>query len=414
LNTTLQNEAYDSVYGHGAGALNPAHGDPSAAVVSLDDQGRVVALVGGQDYAKSAVDLALGRAGGGSGRQAGSTFKVFMLAYLIKAGYSVQSVLPAPPQYVVPKGNANGTPWQVTNYEHESVAPHMNVIDATALSVNTVFAQLVDHLGASHLDATAEALGIDKAELPGAYPSQVLGTADVSPLEMAAAYATFAAGGVYHQPVLITSVTRANGTSMSWPRPPKPRRVMDPNQAAVESYVLQQVVARGTGTAAGGVGSPVAGKTGTTENAGDAWFIGYTPNLTTALWMGYANNARSMDGFRGLSNVAGGTIPAELWHDYMAHALTSYPAYGGAFPVVTSLGGKLLIPPAPSVAAPTTGAPAPASTSTSMTTAPKPSVTSPTTAPPTTKRSTTTTSKPPRTTTSTSSTTVTTVPQVSP
>jgi penicillin-binding protein 1A len=360
--------------------------------------------VGGQNYAKSAVDLALGRAGGGSGRQAGSTFKAFMLAYLIKAGYSVQSVLPAPVQYVVPKGNANGSPWQVTNYEHESVAPQMNVIDATALSVNTVFAQLVDRLGASHLDATAEALGIDRAELPAAYPSQVLGSADVSPLEMAAAYATFAAGGVYHPPVLITKVTRANGASMSWPKPPTPRRVLDPNQAAVESYVLQQVVARGTGTAAGGVGSPVAGKTGTTENAGDAWFIGYTPNLTTALWMGYADNARSMDGFRGLSNVAGGTIPAELWHDYMARALASFPVYGGSFPAVTSLGGNLLNPPAPFAAPRTTGAPAPTTTTTS--------VPSPTAPPTTTKPSTTTTTRPRRTTTtSTSSTTVTTVPK---
>jgi penicillin-binding protein 1A len=417
LNSTLQNEAYGTVYGHGAGALDPAHGDPSGALVSVDDQGRVVALVGGQDYSKSAVDLALGRAGGGSGRQAGSTFKAFMLADLIKAGYSVQSVLPAPPQYVVPKGNTDGSPWLVTNYEHESVAPKMDIIDATALSVNTVFAQLVVRLGASHLDAMAEALGISRAELPAAYPSQVLGSADVSPMEMAAAYATFADGGVYHQPVLITKVTRADGRSMSWPSPPKPRRVLDPNQAAIESYVLQQVVARGTGTAAGNLSSPVAGKTGTTENASDAWFIGYTPNLTTSLWMGYADGSRSMDGFRGLANVAGGTIPAELWHEYMSQALTSFPQMGGSFPAVTSLGGNLLNPQASITPPPTTGpvvptfSPPTASASTSAgptSSAPRPRSPSTTSAPPSA------TTRPPSTTTSTSTSTTTTTTSVPP
>jgi penicillin-binding protein 1A len=276
--------------------------------------------------------------------------------------------------------------------------------------VNTVFAQLVVRLGASHLDATAEALGISRSELPAAYPSQVLGSADVSPLEMAAGYATFADGGVYHQPSMITKVTRADGRSMSWPSPPKPRRVLDPNQAAIESYVLQQVVARGTGTAAGNVGSPVAGKTGTTENASDAWFIGYTPNLTTSLWMGYTDSSRSMDGFRGLANVAGGTIPAELWHEYMAQALASFPALGGAFPAVTSLGGNQLIPqPSSPSPRPTSGpvnTPVSSSTTASSTTSSVPRRRGP----PTTHPSPTTTTGPSSTTTSTSTTTTTTVP----
>lgn len=408
LNSTLESQAYNTVYGKDPNSLNPAHGDPSGAVVSLDDQGRVVALVGGQNYRKSAVDLALGRAGGGSGRQAGSTFKAYMLAYLIKSGYSVQSVFPAPPQYVVPHGNTGGTPWVVTNYEHESVAPQMSVIDATALSVNTVYAQLVTRLGANNLDNMAEALGISKSELAHPYPSQVLGSADVSPLEMAAAYATFADGGVYHAPVLITKVTKANGASLSWPAPPRPRRVMTPQQAAVETYVLQQVVQRGTGVAAGNVGSPVAGKTGTTQNAGDAWFIGYTPNLTTALWMGYADSARSMDGFRGLAAVAGGTIPAELWHDYMASALASLPQYGGTFPAVTSLGGKILTPNAPrrphSKATPSSPSTA-NSTTTAVTPPVNPTVTTAPPSPTTTKGKGPPTTKPKSTTTSSSSTT---------
>src|SRR6202035_536453 len=105
--------------------------------VSLDDTVGVRALVGGQDYAKSTVDLALGTAGGGSGRQAGFTFNAFMLAEAIRKGYSVNSVFPAPPEVVLPHGNANGAPWSVTNFEHETVQPTMSLIDATALSVNT-------------------------------------------------------------------------------------------------------------------------------------------------------------------------------------------------------------------------------------------------------------------------------------
>ena len=345
LDPTLQAEAYNSVYGPNSDALNPAGGEPSGALVSIDSSGAVKALVGGQNYATSTVDLALGTAGGGSGRQAGSTFKAFMLAELLKEGYSVQSIFPAPPEVVLPHGNANGTPWSVTNFEDEQVTPQLSLIDATALSVNTVYAQVVDRIGADKLDAMAEALGINPSELPGAYPSQVLGTADVSPLEMAAAYATFANGGIYRSPVLITKVTTANGTPLPLPVPQQTRVVLTPAQAAMETYVLQQVVLWGTGSATGGLGTPVAGKTGTTEHSSDAWFIGYTPKLTTAVWMGYASSSRPMVNFRGLKSVQGGTIPAQLWRNYMAAALASDPQYQGAFPLVYSFDGQTLTPP---------------------------------------------------------------------
>jgi membrane peptidoglycan carboxypeptidase len=367
----------------------------------------VKALVGGQNYATSTVDLALGKAGGGSGRQAGSTFKAFMLAELLKEGYSVQSTFPAPPEVVLPHGNANGTPWSVTNFEDEQVSPQLSLIDATALSVNTVYAQVVERIGAAKLDTMAEALGISPSELPGAYPSQVLGTADVSPLEMAAGYATFANGGVYRSPVLITKVTTANGTPLPLPVPQQTRVVLTPAQAAMETYVLQQVVLWGTGSAAGGVGTPVAGKTGTTEHSSDAWFIGYTPKLTTAVWMGYASNSRPMVNFRGLKSVQGGTIPAQLWHNYMAAALTSDPQYAGQFPLVYSFDGLTLTPPpAGAVQFPqglgttTTTAPPVTTTSPPNTTVPGPATTtSPTTQPtPTTSPPTPTTRPVPATT----------------
>lgn len=347
LDPTLQREAYNAIYGGANGALDPAKGDPSAALVSVDNSGLVRALVGGQDYSKSRVDLALGAAGGGSGRQAGSTFKVFMLAELIKEGYSVQSMLPAPPKVELPGGNANGSAWTVTNYEGESVSPYMNIIQATALSVNTVYAQVVAKLGAAKLDSMAEAMGISPTELKGAYPSQVLGSAGVSPLEMAAAYDTLADGGTYHTPLLVTKVTSPKGKVLPLPVTPSSRQVLTPAQAAIETYVLQQVVNSGTGTAAGGLPVPVAGKTGTTQYAGDAWFVGYSPNLATAVWMGYANSDKSMNGFRGLPSIAGGTIPAELWHSYMEAALTSEPQYGGQFPPTPWLGGGKRLQPWP-------------------------------------------------------------------
>ena len=344
LDPTLQAEAYNAVYGRGPSALNPLAGDPSGALVSIDDSGQVKALVGGQDFRKSSVDLALGREGGGGGRQPGSTFKAFMLAELIKLGYSPESVLPAPPEIEIPHGNADGTPYTVTNFEGEALAPQMNIIDATADSINTVYVQIIDRLGPAALDSMAKAVGIKPSELGGNL-SEVLGTDEVSPLEMAAGYATFAAGGVYHTPLLITRVTNAAGQELPLPVTPSARAVLTPAQAAEVSYILQQVVLRGTGTAAGNVGSPVAGKTGTTDNSADAWFIGYTPNITTAVWMGYANSFRPMVNFRGYPSIEGGTIPARIWHDYMAAALASEPQWAGPFPPVYYLGGTTLTPP---------------------------------------------------------------------
>lgn len=375
LDPTLQADAYNAVYGNNADSLNPAAGEPSGSLVSIDDSGQVKALVGGQDYARSSVDLALGTAGGGGGRQPGSTFKAIMLAELLKLGYSPLSVFPAPPEVVIPHGNANGAPYVVKNFQGEtSPQPQLSIVDATAASVNTVFAQVVDKIGVANLDSMAAQLGIKPSELQ-ANLSEVLGTDEVSPLEMAGAYATFADGGIYHAPLLITRVTDASGKSLPLPVNPVTRVVLTPTQAAQESYVLQQVVLKGTGTAAGGVGSAVAGKTGTTENSANAWFIGYTPNLTTAVWMGYASGFRPMVDFRGLTSVQGGTIPAQLWHNYMAAAIASQPQWAGTFPPVYSLSGMTLTPPDPAtlefplgMGTTTTTTTVPPSTTTSSTT----------------------------------------------
>jgi penicillin-binding protein 1A len=153
----------------------------------------------------------------------------------------------------------------------------------------------------------------------------------------------------------------------------------------------------------------VAGKTGTTENSTDAWFIGYTPHLTTAVWMGYAAAAKSMDGFRGIKNVAGGTVPAQLWHDYMTAVLAADPQYAGDFPPAYYLGGQTLSPP------PASGLEFPLGLGTTTTTTTTPPTTTPaptsygsgptgygsgptSTVPPSATTATTATTRPPRTT----------------
>jgi penicillin-binding protein 1A len=352
LDPVLQPEAYHSIYGPSQPQLDPADtpGDPSGSLVSVDSTGRVRAMVGGQDYSTSQVNLAMGTAGGGSGRQPGSTFKAFMLAEVLKEGYTPSSTFPAPGEVIVPHGNADGSPWAVTNFEGEASSTDLTLVDATAQSVNTVFAQVVERIGPQNLDAMAEACGISPSELNGAYPSQVLGSADVSPLEMAAAYGTFANGGVYNAPILFTKVTTPDGKSLPLPKRVTGRQVLSPQIDAEMTKILQQVVigANGTGGAAGDVGAPVAGKTGTTDNSANAWFIGYTPHITTAVWMGYAQGNISIQNFRGLKNVQGGGIPAELWHTYMAQVLKSEPALAGTFPTVYNYTGRVLTPPDPS------------------------------------------------------------------
>ncbi|MGH9094362.1 MAG: penicillin-binding transpeptidase domain-containing protein, partial [Acidimicrobiales bacterium] len=194
--------------------------------------------------------------------------------------------------------------------------------------------------------AMAASLGIDPKELVGAYPSQVLGTADVSPLEMTAAFATFANRGVYNSPILFTKVTGPDGRPLPLP-PHVTRQALTPQQADVVTYVLQQVVLNGTGGLAKGVGNSVAGKTGTTDNSANAWFIGYTPKLTSGMWMGYPQGNTPMVNFRGQKSVQGGAIPAQVWHTYMAAALRADPQYKGAFTPAYNLGGTTLTPPAP-------------------------------------------------------------------
>jgi penicillin-binding protein 1A len=206
--------------------------------------------------------------------------------------------------------------WNVKTYGN-TYGGTMNLVQATLKSDNTVYAQLDVDVGPKNVAATAHKLGITTT-LDGV-PSEGLGglRLGVSPLEMADAYATLASGGIHSKPEAITRVVFPNGKQDVLGKP-KRNRAIPAGVAAEATKILEMNIQKGTGTAAN-IGCPAAGKTGTTDNFNDAWFVGYTPTLTTATWVGYPNALKQMNNVHGIS-VAGGTIPASIWHDYMTVA----------------------------------------------------------------------------------------------
>ncbi|MDQ4089466.1 MAG: penicillin-binding protein, partial [Actinomycetota bacterium] len=332
LDPVLQRQAWDAVYGTLDGA-----DDPAGALVSLDSEGRVVAMVGGRDFAESQVNLAVGADGGGSGRQAGSTFKPFVLAQIVKEGYSLESAFPGPAKIVLP-GADRGTDWEVENYEGASYGT-INLVDATADSVNTVYAQLITALGQDgpqKVARMAEQLGVGTRIEP--HVSIALGAPDVSVLEMAGAFHTFARDGMRVDPRVITKVTA--GDSVLLDDKPRPERVLDRAQVEKINYALEQVVERGSGTRAQVRNTRVWGKTGTSDNNTDAWFVGYTRKLTTAVWMGYREGTREMRNVQGVQAVNGGSLPAEIFKRFMDRAGVNND--GDERTTVPDVGGRIL------------------------------------------------------------------------
>ena len=307
LDPELQRQAYEAVYG-----LLDEPGDPAGALVAINQDGQVVAMVGGRDWDQSQVNLAVGDEGGGSGRQGGSTFKPFALAEAVREGYSLESSFRGPAKIVLP-GADRGNDWEVTNYENASFG-QVNLIDATVDSVNTVYAQLVDTLGPEKVVDMATQLGITSELAPVA--SIALGTQNVSVLEMANAYSTLARGGVRYEPQVITEVKMAD-TVLPDSRA-KGVRVLEKSQADQVNFVLEQVVARGSGTGAQVKNTKVTGKTGTTEDYGDAWFVGSTRSLTVAVWMGYPEGqSEQLLNIHGVKKVNGGSLPARIFQRFV-------------------------------------------------------------------------------------------------
>jgi penicillin-binding protein 1A len=280
--------------------------DPAAALVSVDPRnGRIRAMASSSHYDESQFNLAAQ-----GHRQPGSTFKTFVLTTAIKQGidpYSTYYVSKPLDLYLPEWGH-----WTVHTAD-EGYLGTVNLQQATVASDNTVFAQLDLDVGPRAVAQTAKSMGIT-SPLDG-IPAEGIGglRIGVSPLEMASAYGTLAAGGVHRQPVAVTKVVFPNG-HVDRPEASRPRRVVSAPVAWEVTRLLHDNITEGTGTAAYTGCAGQAGKTGTTDEYTDAWFAGYQPNLATVVWVGYPeSNDVSMSSVHGII-VFGGTFPAEIWH----------------------------------------------------------------------------------------------------
>jgi penicillin-binding protein 1A len=289
--------------------------DPAAALVSIDPGTGAIRAMTAVIPNKKKNQFNLASQGK---RQAGSTFKTFVLTAAIERGMNPNSTYyqSAPFTY---QPDPLTPPWKVKTYADDYYGTS-SVEQATLRSDNTVFAQLTLDVGPEAVADVARRMGVtvppDKV-----FPSMGLGSLDVSPLEMASAYATLAAGGIHSKPMAIRKVILPGGkedTDAGW-GVPKRERVL-PDWVAYEvTKILEQNVYAGTGTNAQ-IGRPVAGKTGTTDNFADAWFCGFVPQLQTTVWVGYPQAQIPMRYVHGIS-VAGGTFPAEIWRRFMSVAM---------------------------------------------------------------------------------------------
>jgi penicillin-binding protein 1A len=319
---------------------------PSAALVAVDPRdGAVKAMIGGSNFRESQFNLAVQ-----GERQAGSAFKPFVLATALDNGISPQTTFVSQPTTIW----IGDKLWPVSNYE-DAYLGSTDLETATIQSDNSVYAQLTAMVGPRNVRRMAHRLGI-KSELSG-YFAIGLGAEAVNPLEMARAFSSFANGGrridgslFGNRPRAIVSVAKDGERKQN---KVVPRRAIDPEKAKLINQILQRVVTSGTGRKAALSGRPAAGKTGTTENYGDAWFVGYTPQLAVATWVGYANELIPMLTEYEDDPVAGGTFPALIWKTFMEEALDYLHARPGYFdspslpypvPVnVVQRGGQLMV-----------------------------------------------------------------------
>ena len=311
--------------------------DPYGALTAIDPRtGYVRAMVGGRDYWNeesrfARVNLATG---GSTGRQAGSAFKPFALVAALESGLTRSTTLNGSSAHILLQ---DGTYWDPKNAEGGGYGT-ISLESATVNSVNIAYANLLAEMGAgsSYLGAekTVEAavrMGIrccPRTTEPGgslaAVPSAVLGVNEVSTLEMASAYGTLAYGGLHVQPTPVISVTTRDGEVL-FRSTPNPEEAVAPPIAQEAVDILRGVVSGGTGSAAN-IGRPQFGKTGTAQNASDAWFVGAVPQLVTAVWAGFPQGQIPMCcGNTRISTVYGGTWPAMIWRAFMSVATARMP-----------------------------------------------------------------------------------------
>lgn len=293
--------------------------DPAAALVAMDPAtGYIKAMVGGKDFTDMKFNLA-----SQAKRQPGSTFKVFALMAALEQGIS--PLMTFDPNGPVIFNIEGSEPWEVSNYMGTNYqTDEMTIMDATINSVNVVYSQLIMKVGAFSLVDIAKRMGIVSDLEP--YPAIGLGglTTGVSPLETCNAFSTIANYGEKNDPVAIIKVTDSEGNILE-EHQPNPTRAVSAINAYRAIEIMQQVVQRGTGTRARLEDRPVAGKTGTTQEAENAWFTGFTTNLAACVWIGYPEENKELGVIHDV-RVQGGTLPAMIWNLFMEEATRKLPA----------------------------------------------------------------------------------------
>jgi penicillin-binding protein 1A len=288
-----------------------------AGIVTMDpSNGDVLAMVGGKDFFGTAAHAKVNLASGG-GRQTGSSIKPIGLAAALEAGWPASKTYPAPSSITIP---IQGSPdWRVSG---GGGGGSVNLVDATRRSYNTVYAQMIMDLGVQPLVDMAANLGITHPIQPT--PSSILGQSNVTMLDMATAFSVFAARGIRHDPVFVTRIVKADGTTL-YEHSYEQSRALSSTTADQMSWILEGVITSGTGRSAN-IGRTAAGKTGSAQNNADATFVGYTPERTTAVWVGFPEStAIHMTPPNTPITVYGGTYPARIWKGVMEAALAEIP-----------------------------------------------------------------------------------------
>jgi penicillin-binding protein 1A len=298
--------------------------DPAAAIVSINPANGAIRAMTAVTPGKKGNQFNLVAQ---AKRQAGSTFKTFVLTTAVEEGINPETTYytSAPFHY---QPDPYSPAWDVTTYDHTYLGS-TSIENATLHSDNTVYAQLTLDVGPENVAKMAERLGVRSplTTKEGAYvPSLGLGAIPVSPLDMASAYATLAAGGIYSKPMAITKVVLGNGkvdTDAGWGQPQR-KRVISDGVAYTVTQILEKNMTGGTGIGAY-FGRPSAGKTGTTDSYADAWFCGFTPTLEATVWIGYPRGEIPMLDVHGIA-VSGPTFPASIWRSFMLKAIgNTYP-----------------------------------------------------------------------------------------
>ncbi|MER5545301.1 transglycosylase domain-containing protein [Streptomyces sp. NPDC002589] len=348
IRTTLDPQSQQSVQASIKDHVYQSDPVATAATIVEPGTGRILAMGQSRPYGfgknETQINLSANSdMGGGAGYQGGSTFKPIVAAAAVEGGKAPTQKYPSPYQmtYPSPVQACDGKVWRndpqnpakLANENKSEHGPY-GMKDATAKSVNTYYVQLISDIGICPVTQMAKKMGVQRADgrAMDQAPSIALGTQEVSPLTMANAYATFASRGTYCTPVAIESITQQVGSEQKSLDVPKStcRRAMSQKTADTISTLLKGVVEDGTGQEAGLGDRPSAGKTGTTDERYAAWFVGYTPNMAGAVWVGDPQHRRQMTNITigGIPHekVFGGEVPGPIWRDMMTGALAGKPA----------------------------------------------------------------------------------------